>query len=480
MHNKHIISGIKWTSVSTLLTSILQIIQLIILTKLLEASDFGIFAIVTVVIGFTQSFLDMGFTQSIIQKHTISKIEINTIYWLNVLIGIFLYLIILIITPFITEIYNEPKLYNYILISATGLIILPFGQVFMAFKQKEMKFEYLAKLGVITKVFGFCLTIYLAHYGLGVLALIYGILFSYILQTIILFFTEYKNIKIELIFDLSAVKDHITFGKNLTLTKILNYFYLQIDTILIGKFLGMEILGIYDVAKQLVLKPSQIINYTAEKVFFPAMSKIQDDNKTLKFMYLGLTKYMSLINFYLFSLIAIFSNEIIKLLYGDKWLVAVPVLALLAIYNSFRGININSNTVLLAKGKTLLYFRWNLFIFIYMFIIMFISTQYSIIEVSYALIFFSITLIIPNWYYLLRETIELSFYEFIENISKPFFIVLIPSLISYLLYIYMDKISIFYFLNIMLNISILVTLLYIFDKSTLTNVIKNLRKNNDK
>lgn len=476
MHNSQIKSGIKWTSVSTMLISLLQILQLVILTKLLNPSDFGLYAMVTVVVGFTQSFLDMGFTQSIIQKQIISNIEITTIYWLNILVGFFLYLIILTISPFITEFYNEPSLYEYILISSLSLLILPFGQVFMAFKQKEMKFEYLAKLSIFTKFIGFCTTIILAFYELGILSLIYGILISYILQIAILIFNGYKNIKIYFKFNLNSVSDHITFGKNLTLTKILNYFYLQIDTILIGKFFGMETLGIYNVAKQLVLKPSQIINYTAEKVFFPAMSKVQDDNNSIKNMYLTLTKYITLINFYIFSIFIIFANEIIKLMYGDKWLDAAPILALLAIYNAFRGITINSNTILLAKAKTTLYFKWNLFMFIYMLVLMFFSSQYSIIEVSYALIFFSITLIIPNWYFLLRTTIELKFNEYINNIFKPFFIIFICFILTYLLYTLLDKNLYVYIFIIMLNISIFLILIYLFEKNILATIIKFLRK----
>ena len=81
---KQALSGMKWTSFSTGIRSVLQIIQLIILARFLNAEDFGLVAIVMVVIGFSQLFMDMGISNAIIHKQHITDMQLSSLYWLNI------------------------------------------------------------------------------------------------------------------------------------------------------------------------------------------------------------------------------------------------------------------------------------------------------------------------------------------------------------------------------------------------------------
>ena len=104
------LSGVKWTTLSAVIVSIFQITQLAVLARFLEPSDFGLMALVMIVIGFSQAFLDMGISNAIIHKQNISDQQLSTLYWLNVLAGITLFVVIYVISPFISDFYNEPEL----------------------------------------------------------------------------------------------------------------------------------------------------------------------------------------------------------------------------------------------------------------------------------------------------------------------------------------------------------------------------------
>ena len=102
-----VISGVRWTLLSTIIITILQLLQLAILARFLSPSDFGLMALVMVVISFSQLFFDMGISDAIIHKQNISKTQLSTLYWLNILLGIIIFLIIVVIAPFIANFYNE-------------------------------------------------------------------------------------------------------------------------------------------------------------------------------------------------------------------------------------------------------------------------------------------------------------------------------------------------------------------------------------
>ena len=88
------ISGVKWTTVSSVIVAVLHLLQLSILARFLEPSDFGLMALVMVVIGFSQAFLDMGISAAIIHKQEITKDQLSTLYWTNLLAGFILFVII--------------------------------------------------------------------------------------------------------------------------------------------------------------------------------------------------------------------------------------------------------------------------------------------------------------------------------------------------------------------------------------------------
>ena len=157
------ITGVKWTTFSTIITTILQLLQLAILARFLEPSAFGLMALVMVVIGFSQAFLDMGISNAIIHKQEISKDQLSTLYWVNVLAGFLLFCIIVLIAPFISDFYKEPELTNLILIVALTFIIQPFGQQFMILWQKEMRFSEIAKIDIANKFISLVVSVYFAY-----------------------------------------------------------------------------------------------------------------------------------------------------------------------------------------------------------------------------------------------------------------------------------------------------------------------------
>lgn len=425
------VSGVKWTTLSTVIVNILQLLQLTILARFLDPSEFGLMALVMVVIGFSNSFLDMGISNAIIHKQQISKDQLSTLYWVNVLSGFVLFCIIIIIAPYVAEFYNESALGNLISIVALTFIIQPFGQQFMVLWQKEMRFSEIAKIDIVNKSISLVVSVYLAYKGYGVYSLVYGTLAGIVSQTVQFMYLGLREYRPSFVFKLSEIKEFLSFGAYQMGERTVNYFNFQIDTLLIGKLLGMEVLGIYTIAKQIIMKPIGIINPIVNKVTFPTLSKVQDDTKRIKNIYLRAINYISSLNFPIYAFIFIFSNEIVIILFGKKYFDAIYIMQILAIWGAIRSTGNPIGSLLFAKGKANWGFWWNLGLFFYVPVGIYIGSKWGLEGISWSLVTLNISLIIPNWYFLVKNLCEAEFVEYHREIFIPAFISIFSSIIVY-------------------------------------------------
>ncbi|WP_121628876.1 MOP flippase family protein [Poseidonibacter antarcticus] len=461
------ISGVKWTTFSTVITTVLQLLQLAILARFLEPTAFGLMALVMVVIGFSQAFLDMGISNAIIHKQEITKDQLSTLYWVNVLAGFLLFLIIIVIAPFVAEFYKEPELTELIFIVALTFIIQPFGQQFMVLWQKEMRFSEIAKIDIVNKSISLVVSVYLAYKGFGVYALVYGTLAGIVSQTVQFMYKGLKEYRPSFVFKLSEIKEFLSFGAYQMGEKTINYFNFQIDTILIGKLLGMEALGIYTIAKQIIMRPAQIINPIITKVTFPTMSKVQDDTIRLKNIYLKTINYLSSINFPIYAFIFVFAHEIVMLMFGEKWLEAVYIMQILSIWGAIRSTGNPIGSLLLAKGKANWGFWWNLGLFFYVPIGIYIGSNWGLVGISWTLVILMISLIIPNWYFLIRPLCQAQFIEYHKEIFIPAFLSFTAGLAAYSSIYFIEITWLRLLLGSLIGLVVVVGLNYIMNKKFL-------------
>lgn len=460
------VSGVKWTTFSSVIVAILQIVQLVILARLLEPTVFGLMAITSVVIGFAQAFLDMGISNAIIHKQEVSHTQLSSLYWLNVLSGIVLFLIVSLCAPVVALFYQEAELTNIIILVAMTFLIQPFGQQFIVLWQKELKFNDIAKVDILTKLVALIVSIVFAYYNYGVYALVYGVLAGTILQTLVFVYKGLREYTISFVFRLSDVREFLSFGLYQMAEKTLNYFNSQIDTLLIGRLLGVEILGVYHIAKQIIMKPIQIINPIVSKVTFPVMAKIQNDTDRLKEIYLKTINLLSSINFPIYLFMLITAPQLVPLMFGEQWVDAVIILQILSIYGALRSIGNPVGSLLLAKGRADWGFYWNLGLFFYVPIVIYLFSRAGIETLSWGMVGIMVSLITPMWYLLVRPLVQAKFWEFHKQIATPAFISMLIGVVISIVLNSLSHLSSFmtlFLTGIIISLGVLI-LNYLFNK----------------
>lgn len=338
----------------------LQFITLAVLARLISPSDFGLMGMVMVVIGFAQMYVDMGISNAIIYRQDATREELSSLYWLNILAGIGVFLIVCLSTPLVVAFYHEPRLKNLMYLAALVFLITPFGQQFQILLQKGLQFKLLARIEIVGSFTNAMVAIILAFLGMGVFSLIWGQLAATTMRVLLLFYWGWRNWRPRLHFSKRDMRGYIGFGLYQMGENTVNYFNSNFDYLLIGSLLGAKTLGYYTLAYNLVLKPSSMINPVITRVAFPVFSLVQNDSDRLKRGYLKALQLLSSVNFPIMVGLAAVAPIAVPIIFGEQWLPSVILIQILTIVGLLRSTGNPVGSLLLAKGRADLGFKWNL------------------------------------------------------------------------------------------------------------------------
>jgi O-antigen/teichoic acid export membrane protein len=354
------IIGATWSAYASIVGILVQFVQLIVLARLLEPSDFGLMAIVAAVLAFAQMYLDVGVGYVIVQRQYIDPDHLSSLYWLNIVVGTLLFLLVTIATPALAAAFHQPRLYSLFPAVASLFFIGSFGLQFQFLLQKTLCFKELALVDIAASLGSAIAAIIAAHENLGVYSLVIGQVVATIIST-----TAYVSIGLsrwrpQFRFRHSDFKAYFSFGLYQLAERTLNLMSSRVDQLLIGAALGSDSLGYYSFAWSLIIQPVNRINPILTRVALPILSAMQDDKPRSRRAYLQLLRILSSVNAPLFAGLVVVAPTLIPLVYGDKWSSAIPLIQILAGVGFLRAITNPMGILLLSRGRADLGFVWTL------------------------------------------------------------------------------------------------------------------------
>lgn len=355
-----LIGGTFWTSLSTLVSALVQISTLAILSRFLDKTDFGLVAIVTIIYGLIQTFTNLGFSVAVMHKKNLSINEFSSLFWIQLFVYIVIYFICYIFTPNISNFYEEQLLLSILPIFLVSLFFLGIGQLYGTLLLKEMLFKTIAVRNITSQIVAFVTAIVLAILNFGVYSYILSLLIQIAVVNLWNFFNGYKHLKIKLYLSINQVKPLIRIGLYQTGTSALDYLASSIDVFIIGKWLGMEDLGIYNLAKDLVKKVVSLFTTIANKVVVPFFSEMQDKKDEMANYYIKIIKLISLLNFPICVFLGAFSYFVVHLMYGSQNLEVAPILSIFALWGMVVSVGNPVGNVIVATGRTDLSFLYTI------------------------------------------------------------------------------------------------------------------------
>lgn len=317
-------NSVMWSAVERFSVQGIQFILTIIIARLVSPSDYGLIAMLGIFLAIAQTFIDSGFSNALIQKQDRTETDFSTVFYFNIVVGVFVYLLLYLCSPFIASFYNEPKLDLITKVVGLNLIISSFSVVQRAKLTIALNFKLQAVASLIAVVISGVVGVYMAYVGYGVWAIAIQALLNNFLNTVLLWVVA-KWIP-KFCFSWVSFKELFGFGSKLLIGSLLHTTYTNLYTLCIGKFFSARELGFYNRAFSLAQYPSSNLTNIITRVTYPIECEMQNNNEKLQNSFYQFIRLTAFIVFPLMIGLCALAEPIIKLLLTDKWLGAVPFL----------------------------------------------------------------------------------------------------------------------------------------------------------
>jgi PST family polysaccharide transporter len=355
---RHIKSGILNSGAVQIIKVFCQFASVVILSRLLPPSDFGILAMAGPVYAFVTLFLDLGLNQATVQKTSLTHEEANAFFWINVGVGAALTVMLAALSPLAGWYYGDERVTSLTAAMAVLVMISAFGNQHAAILLRRMAFrassliDIAGTLGSLLVSVGFALVLktYWALYFGMVAAVIIPVIGAWIAA-------RWKPTAPRFP---SHIAGSMKFGVGITSFNITNFFARNMDNILIGRYYGGFTLGLYDRAYKLLLFPLQRIVYPVSGIMIPVLSRMLEEPEKYRQMFLKILGQLILITWPGILWAILFSHELITTLLGDKWKDTVDIFRPLAVAALIQMVNSPSGPLYISQGRSGDYARWGI------------------------------------------------------------------------------------------------------------------------
>lgn len=349
------ISGITWSFIDNFSQKGITFIIGIILARLLLPSQFGLIGMISIFIAISTSFVNSGFSAALIRKKDCTDEDYSTVFYFNLAAGIIFYWILFFSAPVISRFFNEPQLNKLVRALSIILVIDSLTIIQRTVLTKRLNFKLQTKISLFSTIFGGIVGITMATAGYGVWSLVAKLLSQKGANS--LFLWLWNKWQPSLVFNKKSFKELFSFGYKLLLSGLIDTIYRNAYYMVIGKYFSAKELGFFTRANQFKALPSQNIMIIIDRVSYPVLSEMQDDNEKLKTNYKKLIKATMLITFILMLGMAAISESMIITLIGEKWRQSIIYLQLLCFAGMMYPLHSINLNMLKVQGRTDLFLK---------------------------------------------------------------------------------------------------------------------------
>jgi O-antigen/teichoic acid export membrane protein len=314
------VKGVAWSAVERFSVQGVQFVLSIILARLVAPAEYGLIAMLGIFLAIAQSFIDSGFSNALIQKKDRTETDYSTVFYFNIVVAGIVYGILFICSPYIAGFYKEPQLETITKWVGLTIVLSAFSMVQRAKLSIKLDFKTQTKASLLSVIVSGCIGITLAYQGFGVWALVIQALSSNLLNTLLLWiFAEWRP---SLIFSWVSFKTLFSFGSKLLLGGLMHTIYMNLYTLVIGRQFNAVNVGYFNRSQSLAVFPSTNITDIINRVMYPSLCSIQDEEERLKNVFLRYLRIVSFIVFPLMVGLSVLSKPLIQVELTDKWLPA--------------------------------------------------------------------------------------------------------------------------------------------------------------
>jgi PST family polysaccharide transporter len=304
---------------------VLNLASIIVLARLLTPKDFGLFAMVTTVMGYLRVFKDAGLSTATVQREDITHAQVSNLFWINVAISGAIGLIFAASAPLVARFYREPYLIPITLVLSSTFLLSGLTIQHTALLNRQMRFKAVAFIQVTSMLIGVAVGIGMALLNYNYWALVCSNVITVAVAVPLTWLAipwrpEKPSRR-------SGIRPLVSFGANLATGGFIYSLAKGVDAMLIGRFYGADSVGLYTRAAALLNRPMDQFLSPMNSVFVPALSRVQTQPERYRRTFLRVYEAMALISFLSAGLLLALARPLTLVVLGPKWEQAAIIFA---------------------------------------------------------------------------------------------------------------------------------------------------------
>lgn len=352
---KKTLKGTLWSLFERLSVQSVGFVVMIIMARLVSPTDYSLVGMIAIFIDISQSLVDGGFSQALIRKKDRSQIDNSTVFYFNIGIGLLLYLAIYFCAPLIAQFYNQPRLIPLVRVICVVIVLNSLVVVQRALLTINLDFKTQAKASLYAAAGGGIVGITLAYAGYGVWSLVaYQVVNVFINVGLLWLFSYWRPI---LKYSWESFKNLFGFGSKLAASGLINTLYVNGYLMVIGKFFPPGDLGYYTRANQFGSFLSSNVTGILQRVTYPVLCTIQDDDDKLCDSYRKFIRLSAFVVFPLMVGLGVVAKPLIIILLKEKWAFSADILQILCLAMMWYPVHAINLNILQVKGRSDLFLR---------------------------------------------------------------------------------------------------------------------------
>jgi O-antigen/teichoic acid export membrane protein len=344
------LSGVRWTLAARAGMHLVTWPITILVMRLLEPGDYGVFAIALLVSGFITLFSELGLGVALVQAPDLSEPQTRMACTLMISLNAAIALLIIALAPLIAVVFEEPGVAAVMQVLTLELLIVAMAAVPLALMERGLRFKQISLGHLAGGVAGSVVMLGAALMDTGVWALVAGALTCSVVRS-----TAWVVFHGQLVrpgrLSLRAMRPMVKVSGHVLATRFLWYWSGQADQLVLGRLLHASALGVYSVSAQLAMLPAGKVMEAVNRVAFPILARLQSGSQGLQLAHRNVAALLALYGFGVCWGMAAVAPEFVGVVLGDKWLKAVYPLTMLSLVAPLRMLCAFNNTVVTAIGK---------------------------------------------------------------------------------------------------------------------------------
>lgn len=328
---------------------LLHVVQIVLLGRLLDPSDFGIAAMAGTVFAVANQFKDFGFSVASIQSRETSEQDYHNLFWIGLGMAFLISAVIIAVSPFVGWFYGDKTVRDVVISMSVTFLVGALGNQPIALAQKKLLFSQLAKWGIAGRIVGLSVGCLLAWRGFGPWAIVaMGLVEALVRSFTAFLIAGYVPGRPR---DLTSSSSQIRFGAMLTSAGLISCVSRNVDQVIIGRAFGAEVLGLYTRAHGLLVFPLRSILSGFTRLNLATMSRVNDNPVIFNQRLRQTTQAYIIVVAMLIVPAVVVRTDLIEIAMGKKWLPVVPIFVVLAPYAWFQVVAYVANLSLISTGR---------------------------------------------------------------------------------------------------------------------------------